>query len=61
MTQANGTSTTIQHELLAQAGTSCAKDIQGDACDWLENLEDDDWADACEEIAAALEASRGGA
>ncbi len=25
-----------------------------DACDWLENLEGDAWADACEEIAAAM-------
>ncbi|HCF3653849.1 TPA: hypothetical protein NIC94_003070 [Pseudomonas aeruginosa] len=27
-----------------------------DACDWLESLEGDAWADACEEIAAALKA-----
>lgn len=33
-----------------------ALEAQHDACDWLENLEGDAWADACEEIAAALEA-----
>ncbi|OBP11388.1 MULTISPECIES: hypothetical protein [unclassified Pseudomonas] len=27
---------------------------KSDACDWLENLEGDAWADACEEIAAAV-------
>ncbi len=31
-------------------------EAQADACDWLENLEGDAWADACEEIAAALKA-----
>ncbi|MFN9528577.1 MAG: hypothetical protein ACK561_17905 [Pseudomonadaceae bacterium] len=29
---------------------------EANACDWLENLEGDDWADACEEIAASLKA-----
>lgn len=29
---------------------------QADACDWLESLEGDAWADACEEIATALKA-----
>lgn len=29
---------------------------QGDAIDWLESLDGDAWADACEEIAAALKA-----
>ncbi|MDU2590504.1 MAG: hypothetical protein E7C81_05075 [Atopobium sp.] len=33
-----------------------ALEAQTDACDWLENLEGDAWADACEEIAAALKA-----
>lgn len=33
-----------------------ALEAQADACDWLENLEGDAWADACEEIAAALKA-----
>jgi hypothetical protein len=28
---------------------------QSDACDWLENLEGDAWADACEEIAASVQ------
>lgn len=31
-------------------------EAQADACDWLENLEGDAWADACEEIAVALKA-----
>ncbi len=31
-------------------------EAQADACAWLENLEGDAWADACEEIAAALKA-----
>ncbi len=31
-------------------------EAQSDACAWLENLEGDAWADACEEIAAALKA-----
>ncbi|MDY1059633.1 hypothetical protein SOJ69_20990 [Pseudomonas aeruginosa] len=31
-------------------------EVQTDACAWLENLEGDAWADACEEIAAALKA-----
>ncbi|EMW0555505.1 TPA: hypothetical protein L5X69_005226 [Pseudomonas aeruginosa] len=31
-------------------------EAQPNACDWLENLEGDAWADACEEIADALEA-----
>jgi len=31
-----------------------AEGAQGDACDWLENLEGDAWSDACEEIAAAV-------
>ncbi|WP_109410275.1 hypothetical protein [Pseudomonas aeruginosa] len=29
-------------------------EARSDACDWLENLEGDAWADACEEIASAL-------
>ncbi|MGP3867945.1 hypothetical protein ACTWOS_07910 [Pseudomonas aeruginosa] len=29
-------------------------EAQSNACAWLENLEGDAWADACEEIAAAL-------
>jgi len=33
-----------------------ALEAQPNACDWLENLEGDAWADACEEIAAALKA-----
>ncbi|MED5607848.1 hypothetical protein VV867_09145 [Pseudomonas sp. JH-2] len=28
---------------------------QSDACDWLENLEGDAWADACEEIATSVQ------
>jgi len=31
-------------------------EAQANACDWLENLEGDAWADACEEIAASLKA-----
>ncbi|RQA11339.1 hypothetical protein [Pseudomonas aeruginosa] len=31
-----------------------ALEAQPNACDWLENLEGDAWADACEEIASAL-------
>lgn len=31
-------------------------EAQANACDWLESLEGDAWADACEEIAAALKA-----
>lgn len=31
-------------------------EAQPNACDWLENLEGDAWADACEEIAAAQNA-----
>lgn len=31
----------------------------GDACDWLESLEGDEWADACAEICRALEAQGG--
>ncbi|SDK68176.1 hypothetical protein SAMN05216189_104719 [Pseudomonas delhiensis] len=33
-----------------------ALEARPNACDWLENLEGDAWADACEEIAAALRA-----
>lgn len=35
-------------------------EAQADACDWLENLEGDAWADACDEIAAALKAKEVG-
>ncbi len=31
-------------------------EAQANACDWLESLEGDAWADACEEIAASLKA-----
>ncbi|MDH1341491.1 hypothetical protein [Ectopseudomonas oleovorans] len=31
-------------------------EAQANACDWLESLEGDAWADACEEIATALKA-----
>ena len=34
---------------------------QSDACDWLENLEGDAWADACEEIAGAVKRQAEGA
>lgn len=34
---------------------------KSDACDWLENLEGDAWADACEEIAGAVKRQAGGA
>lgn len=38
---------------------------QANACDWLENLEGEEWADACEEIAAMAKVrpqeSQGGA
>ncbi|PWU30125.1 hypothetical protein DK254_08360 [Pseudomonas sp. RW407] len=34
---------------------------QSDACDWLENLEGDAWADACEEIAASVRQQAEGA
>ncbi|GLK90042.1 hypothetical protein [Pseudomonas turukhanskensis] len=33
-----------------------ALEAQADACDWLESLDGDAWADACEEIAAAQKA-----
>ena len=31
---------------------------QGDAIDWLESLDGDAWADACEEIAAFVNRSK---
>ncbi|SDK82600.1 hypothetical protein SAMN05216189_105333 [Pseudomonas delhiensis] len=34
---------------------------KSDACDWLENLEGDAWADACEEIAASVRKQAEGA
>ncbi|NMZ77681.1 hypothetical protein HBO32_31775, partial [Pseudomonas nitroreducens] len=35
-----------------------AEGAQGDACAWLESLEGDAWADACEEIAASVKKMR---
>ncbi|WP_160286349.1 hypothetical protein [Pseudomonas knackmussii] len=35
-----------------------AEGAQGDACDWLESLEGDAWADACEAIAASVQRQR---
>ncbi|UXJ54850.1 hypothetical protein [Pseudomonas citronellolis] len=44
--------------LFSGAGLACR---QSDACDWLENLEGDAWADACEEIAGAVRRQAEGA
>jgi len=38
-----------------------SKEQEKNACDWLENLEGDAWADACEEIAGAVKRQAEGA